>query len=104
MGNASAGVFTQGDGMTKLKINPDDLLITAGELGEAYRESQATLIRVDKAVAALENKWEGASRQAFYRNYKDWRTAMAGMAVLLRQVSREMTVMAEMFQKTESPQ
>jgi WXG100 family type VII secretion target len=87
--------------MTILKVNPEDLRAAANELAEAHKESQATLTRVDQAMTALENKWQGASRQIFYRNYKDWRTAMGGMAVLLKQISREMTEMAADFKKAD---
>jgi len=88
--------------MTTLQIHPAEILAAAGELGEASRESQATLARVDKAMTALETKWAGASRQSFYKNYSDWRIAMGGIASLLKQVSREMILMAEEFQKADS--
>lgn len=98
----SRDIFPRGEKMTKLKVNPDDLQIAADELAEAHKESQATLLRVDRAMTALENKWRGVSRQVFYRNYKDWRTAMGGMAVLLKQISRELTEMAGEYKKFDS--
>jgi WXG100 family type VII secretion target len=88
--------------MTSLKVRVEDLHVAAKEFGEASKESQATLLRMEKAMTTLESKWSGASQQVFYREYKEVKTVMGGMAILLKQIARELTVLADEYKRADS--
>jgi WXG100 family type VII secretion target len=87
--------------MPKLLVAPDEIQSTAEAFESASRNSKTTLAELEKSVLALEAKWDGASRQAFYRNYLEWKTAMGGLAVLLHEIGRELSRMGDDLAKAD---
>jgi WXG100 family type VII secretion target len=87
--------------MPKLQVAPDEIQLAATAFESASKSSKATLAELEKSVLALEAKWEGASRQVFYRNYLEWKTAMGGLAVLLHEIGRELSRMGDDLVKAD---
>lgn len=86
-------------GMT---IPSEELSLTAGEFEMAGKESQAVLMRLDKATEALQKKWAGAGKSMFFHHYKEWRTLMEGQVVLLATIALELRAAAAKYEKADA--
>jgi WXG100 family type VII secretion target len=87
--------------MDELIVPADELHIVATEFSTASKESQAIIDRLDKATKQLEEKWVGATQQAFYKHYTDWEAHMRIYAMLLKNIAGELHGLAERFEKID---
>jgi WXG100 family type VII secretion target len=79
----------------------EDLREASEAFSAASKESLAVLERLEKATADLEAKWDGASQQTFFKNYRDWRTHMRLYAGLLADIAKEILSLAERFERAD---
>lgn len=58
----------------RMKIDLATLVELTGELESITTDMERELTSLDKAVKALEGKWEGETKGAFSGDYQSWRT------------------------------
>jgi WXG100 family type VII secretion target len=87
--------------MSGAKISPQDLHEAAKEFQNAGKDTLEIAKRLEKITSQLEKKWDGASKQVFYKQYQQWSQASGGFAVLLNNISQELHAMAERYEHVD---
>jgi len=76
-------------------ISPPDLHHAAEEFARASNDTLEIAKRLENITGCLEKKWEGAAKQVFYQQYKEWHQVSGGFASLLSNIAKELHAMAE---------
>ncbi len=84
-----------------LSIDPAMLIAAAKEFDLADNDLQAILAKLDDTTNNLKQQWDSAAQQEFYKQYTELRQYMSAFAVLLSQISLEMTAMAERYNSAD---
>jgi WXG100 family type VII secretion target len=87
--------------MDELIVPAEELHIVASEFSTASKESQVIIDRLGKVTKQLEEKWVGATQQAFYKHYTEWEAHMRIYATLLNNIADELHGLAERFEKID---
>jgi WXG100 family type VII secretion target len=82
-------------------ISSQDLNGAAEEFSKASKETLEIAKRLEHATGLLQKKWEGAAKQVFYSQYKEWHQAAGGFAMLLSNIARELHAMAERYEHVD---
>ena len=80
-----------------MRVSLDDLKKTAKEFRNASIETNAIFNRLEKSVKDLEESWDDASQQIFYRYYQDWHTHIVVISQLLDMSANELDGIAERY-------
>lgn len=87
--------------MSELSITPESLTAAAGEFHTAGDDLLAILKRLDETTGGLQEQWEGAAQQAFFKKYQELRQYMEAFSILLDHISTEMNAMAERYDSAD---
>lgn len=71
-----------------------ELRRVGGEFKAASQQTNETLTRLNRAVNALESQWEGAAKQRFYQEYRQWETGLHQFIQLLETAGQRLETMA----------
>ncbi len=82
-------------------ISPQDLHHAAEEFAKASSDTLEIAKRLENVATHLEKKWEGAAKQVFYQQYKEWHHASGGFAALLSNIAKELRAMAERYEQVD---
>lgn len=82
-------------------ISPSDLHHAAEEFTRASSDTLEIAKRLENVTGSLEKKWEGAAKQVFYQQYKEWRQISGGFASLLGNIAKELHAMAERHEQVD---
>ncbi len=87
--------------MADLLIQPEALYKSAQDFLKASKELDAINKTLSGSTGGLQKKWEGASRQVFFKHYEELKQYMEGMSGLMKNISQEMQAMAERFEHAD---
>lgn len=88
--------------MPDLMINPEKLHETAHSFDKATEILMKLLKDLNEAVEDLEKEWEGASRQVFYKQYKELQKYLDAFSSISSNIAKELNLMAERFEKLDN--
>lgn len=85
-----------------MKVSLDDLEKTAKEFQKAGDETNAILNRLEKSVKDLEDSWDDAGQQIFYKYYQDWHSHIVVISQLLDMAANELNAIAERYHSADN--
>jgi WXG100 family type VII secretion target len=85
----------------ELLAPPEELRRAADEFAGARDDLQATLERLERVAQGLETRWNGLTRQAFYKHYLDWRDNMRSNSAFLGLIARELRATAQRLERLD---
>ena len=88
--------------MSELMIESEELVKASEQFTAAGKDLQQILKNLDDTTGNVKDKWEGAAKQVFFKEYLELRQYMEGFSILLGQISKEMFAMAERYDKADS--
>lgn len=80
--------------MSDLRLNYDDMLATAGDVGRCASDVRASIQRLQQTAARLTPTWEGRARAAFDDSFAVCAREMSHFPLMLDQIQRALTATA----------
>ena len=77
-----------------ISIPVSELRRVGGEFKAASQQTTDTLTRLSRAVNGLEPQWEGAAKQRFYQEYRQWEVGLRQFIQLLDTAGQRLETMA----------
>jgi WXG100 family type VII secretion target len=87
--------------MSEFAVQPDELRRSAGDFDQAGKDIAEVIKKLDDSTGELEKKWEGASRQVFFKQYKQMRGYIEAISSLMANISTEMKAMADRYEEAD---
>jgi WXG100 family type VII secretion target len=84
-----------------MKINIEDIQTTAAEFKKASEDTEDMIVRLQQAVKKLEESWEDAGQQTFYKYYQEWHTHISGFSQLLEVIGTELDAIAARYMEAD---
>jgi WXG100 family type VII secretion target len=87
--------------MSGSTIYSHDLHEAAEQFKLASKDTLEISKRLDNTISQLDKKWEGASKQVFYKQYQQWSQAEEGFMIFLNSIAQELNAMADRYEQID---
>lgn len=84
-----------------MKVSLNDLEKTSSKFRQASRETHEIMGGIEKAVKELEETWEDAGKQVFFKYFQEWQAHISGVTELLNIAANELDAVAERYLKAD---
>ena len=84
-----------------MKISPSELQKASQEFKTASQETDEIMSKLEKVIKSLEESWEDAGQQIFFRYYQEWHTHVSGISQLLNLTADELNAIAERYSNAD---
>ncbi|HEY3367379.1 MAG TPA: WXG100 family type VII secretion target [Symbiobacteriaceae bacterium] len=89
--------------MAKILITPEEVRGVAAQFKSAGEESHAMVQKLAGTVNTMQQNWAGMTSQKFYADYEHWQQSMNQFVVVLNEINQQLMVIAERFERADSP-
>lgn len=84
-----------------MKVSLDDLERTSSKFRQASRQTSEIMSDLEKVVKELEETWDDAGKQVFYKYFQEWQIHIAGVSELLNIAAGELDAVAERYLRAD---
>lgn len=84
-----------------MKVSLNDLRNVSREFKAASQETDALMARLNAVVKRLEETWNDAGQEVFYKYYEEWQANISGVSELLNLAANELDAVAERYYKAD---
>lgn len=85
-----------------MKVSINDLEKTSSKFRQASQETHEIMGGLEKTVKELEETWEDAGKQVFFKYFQEWQAHISGVSELLNMAANELDAIAERYLKADS--
>lgn len=89
-------------GKLAMKVSLSELENTSGKFRMASRDTIAIIDDLDKTMKKLEETWDDANQETFFKYFSEWHTHTLGVSELLNLAANELDAIAERYYKADS--
>lgn len=87
--------------MDDLMIAPEEIHLAAKSFHQASKDTRRIAEDLAKAIETLQVKWQGASQQLFFQDYKEWENHALGYSGLLANIALQLDAIADRFERAD---
>lgn len=85
-----------------MKASLEEIKNAASEFKKASSETDEIIDRLELAVKRIEDNWDDAGQQIFYKYYQEWHNHISGFSQLLDTISVELKAIADRYEDADS--
>lgn len=89
--------------VAKILITPEEVRGVAAQFKQASEESQSMVQKLSGTINNMHQNWAGMTSMKFYADYEQWQRSMDQFVVLLGDINQQLMVIAERFERADSP-
>jgi len=80
--------------MSRITISPEQIRQVSNQFKNAGQQSQQTFSQLTNMVNGMQGEWEGMTKERFFQEFEQWKSAMTQFIQLLEDMSRQLDAAA----------